>query len=285
MKVPVRMPVNRIDQLRKVGRSKLKNKFKDPSYECDLLLCYVLNVDRTYLFKNPEHIVEDSKAEKLLSLLEERCKNVPIQYLTGSQIFMGLDFFVNSDVLIPRPDTEILVENAIKILPESARVLDLCTGSGCIGISIAFYRKDIIMTCSDISDSAIKVAKKNALGNGVYNIDFATGNLFEPFDGVKFDGVVSNPPYIPEEDITALEPQVKDYEPQAALNGGRDGMDFYRKIISQAPLFLSNYGILMLESGINQSDKIVELMSKNFSEPVVLQDLNGIKRVVQGKLF
>ena len=217
-------------------------------------------------------------------MIERRKKNFPVAYLTGQREFFGMNFAVTPDVLIPRPDTEILVQVAIEKLSkiDAPIFLDIGTGSGAICISILKQLKTARAVTIDISADAVNCAKFNAEKFGVDDrINFYVGNLFEPLREQKFHAIISNPPYIPTKDISTLQAEVQ-REPKIALDGGADGLNFYRRIVEESPNFLLNGGFSAVEIGINQADAVKELMSKNFSEVEIVRDLSDIERVVLG---
>lgn len=228
--------------------------------------------------------IDNEKKDLCIKYATRRSKGAPLQYILGNACFYGYDFYVDSRVLIPRFDTEVLVEKAISIIANitPCKVLDLCTGSGAIAISIA-KNCQCEVVASDISKEAIEVAKQNAGANGV-EISFGCGNLFKPFKGEKFDVIVCNPPYIPSADIPTLDSEVKDYEPMLALNGGADGLDFYKDIIAKADDYLNEGGYLIFEVGHKQSDLVKELMTEKYEVEYVF-DFNNppVARVVVGK--
>jgi len=209
---------------------------------------------------------------------------MPIQYITNNQEFMKLNFYVDKNVLIPQPDTEILVEEVIEISKKinSKKILDLCTGSGAIGVSLAKYLPNCEITAVDISKKALQIAKKNAIINEVEKqITFISSDLFSNLESQKFDIIVSNPPYIKRNDIENLEEQVKK-EPLIALDGGEDGLDFYKKIIKEAHKYLVSEGYLCLEIGYNQKDEVIKLIEKEetFKNIYSKKDLYGIDRII-----
>ncbi|HLA50387.1 MAG TPA: peptide chain release factor N(5)-glutamine methyltransferase, partial [Thermodesulfovibrionia bacterium] len=244
-----------------------------------------------------------------IDFVERRIKREPSQYILGEQEFWGLPFKVTKDVLIPRPETEVLVEEAVKTVrsqesevrsqntkihyselrtPDSKLILDLCTGSGCIAISLAKEIPNSRVFAVDISEKALDVARENAERYDVADrITFLSGDLFEPLNGlnIKADIIVSNPPYISRKMLQELQPEVKDYEPQAALYGGEDGMDFYRKIIADAPAYLAKGGYLMLEMGYRQAGKIKNLIEQNngFEDIDIKKDFAGIERIIKAQ--
>ncbi|HOM03188.1 MAG TPA: peptide chain release factor N(5)-glutamine methyltransferase [Acetivibrio sp.] len=274
-----------------------------PVLEAGVLLCHVLNVDRSFLYSHDDYNMTDEEQEKFVSLLEERIKGKPLQYITGHQEFMSLDFIVTPDVLIPRQDTETLVETVLRHIKDTglknARILDIGTGSGCIAVSLAYFLKDSGVFALDISEGALQIAGTNAKRCGVEDRVFflkgdALGGLadiiaqslvikeFERGDEGIFDIIVSNPPYIPKEEIKTLHRQVKDFEPRTALDGGEDGLDFYRAITCEAQKILKPGSLLAFEVGYDQAEKVFGIMEKNFCGIEVVKDLTGIDRVVMG---
>ena len=216
------------------------------------------------------------------NLITQRAQKVPVAYLTGQREFMGLNFAVTLDVLIPRPDTEILVQVAIEKLSAipNPTFVDIGTGSGAICVSILKYVKNSTAVAVDISKNAIDCAIFNAEKFGVDDrVTFHVGNLFEPLHGQKFHAIISNPPYIPTKDLSTLQDEVQ-REPKSALDGGIDGLDFYREIVDNAPKFLFSGGFVAVEIGINQADVVRNLFAKKFVEVESIRDLSGIERVV-----
>ena len=206
-----------------------------------------------------------------------------MQYITGETEFMGLPFKVNSNVLIPRQDTETLVEEALKVIRPGMKVLDMCTGSGCIIISIMHFAKEIEGFASDISRHAINLAKENAKMNNV-SVTFETGDLFDHIRG-NYDVIVSNPPYIRTEEIPKLMPEVQNFEPVQALDGKEDGLYFYRRIVEEAKEYLNPNGFLLFEIGYDQGKEVPELMENaGYKNVKVIKDLAGNDRVVSGGL-
>lgn len=265
----------------------LKN-IPDPRIDAGLLLEYVCKTDKNTLYLKPDLEVTKKQAEEYSSLLKKRMEHIPLQYLTGEQEFMGLTFLVNENVLIPRQDTECLVEVVLKQLHDGMRILDMCTGSGCILISLLHYSNDCEGVGADLSKEALKVAGQNAerLGNnGItekMNISFLHSDLFEQIEG-KFDIIVSNPPYIRTDVIKTLMDEVKNYEPLMALDGKTDGLYFYKRIIKEAKTHLNRGGQLFFEIGYDQGEAVKNLMQENGYTDINLQkDLSGLDRVVYG---
>ncbi|QUH24984.1 peptide chain release factor N(5)-glutamine methyltransferase [Serpentinicella alkaliphila] len=284
-----------ISQLLKEAREQFeKLQLPTPQLDAEVLLCYFLNKDRSYVHIYPEKEISREICRKFWEAVDKRKNRMPIQYIVNYQQFMGLDFYVDERVLIPRGDTEILVEEVIEIYNkekanEEVDILDIGTGSGAITISLAKYINKAQVYSVDISEKALEIAKINALNNGVSDrIEFLLGSMFEPLNNKglekSFDYIVSNPPYIPSKDVLELDEQVKSYEPKLALDGGEDGLDFYRSIIETAPNYLKNGAWLIFEIGYNQGQDLVNLMrEKDFSDISVIKDLAGLDRVVKGK--
>ena len=268
--------------------NKISSNFKvvnveNPKLDSQLIVGNVLKMDRAMLLTYPEKEISDDEYEKIMEMAKKRMLREPIQYIIGQCEFMGLDFYVNENTLIPRNDTEVLVEKAIEVIKSEKYLngLDIGTGSGAIAVSVAKYSK-IQMTAIDISEKAIEVAKKNAERNEV-KIDFILSNLFENVEG-KFDIILSNPPYIETDVIETLEPEVRAYEPKTALDGGKDGLIFYREIVEKCSKYINKGGSIIFEIGYNQGKQVASLWEDNFDfEKVeVLKDLAGLDRVVIG---
>lgn len=254
--------------------------------ECELdawyLLEYVFKIDKSWYYLHGKEEMQEEKYQEYELLLKKRSERIPLQYITGSQEFMGLNFKVNSHVLIPRQDTETLVEEAVKRLEPGMEVLDLCTGSGCVIISIMKH-KPVIGTASDISKQALLIAKDNARTNQV-EVNLVRSDLFQNILG-KYDMIVANPPYIPTEAIADLMPEVRDFEPIDALDGKEDGMYFYHKIVQESRKYLKSNGYLCLEIGHDQGGRVAFLMEENgYRNVKVVKDLAGNNRVVCGNL-
>ena len=256
-----------------------------PEYELDarLLLEYVCGTDRNTLLVHPDLEVDVNQAETYASLIEKRSRRIPLQHLTGEQDFMGLRFRVSEHVLIPRQDTEILVEEAMKYLHEGMRVLDMCTGSGCTLLSLLHYSNDCTGVGVDVSEQALQVARENAsLLTLEDRVKFVHSDLFDQVEG-RFDLIVSNPPYIATEEIEKLMPEVRDHEPRLALDGTEDGLYFYRKIIEDSRDYLTPGGYLLFEIGYDQGLSVSELMRQaGYKEVTVYRDYAGLDRVVSG---
>lgn len=259
-------------------------EIEEAALDARLLLEYVCHTDRNALLVYGDREVKSQLAEQYLELIAKRSRHTPLQHLTGVQDFMGLTFKVNDKVLIPRQDTEILVEEAMKELHDGMRILDMCTGSGCILISLLHYSNDCRGVGVDISREALEVARENAYSILSKNAEssFICSNLFEQVEG-KFDMIVSNPPYIRTDVIETLMPEVRDHEPMQALDGAEDGLYFYRKIIDEGRGFLERGGMLYFEIGYDQAKDVSRLMEEaGFAEIEVVQDYAGLDRVVYG---
>lgn len=253
----------------------------DSDIDAWLLLEYTAKIDRNYYFMHQFEEISNILADEYKILLVRRSEHVPLQYLTNEQEFMGFKFKVNENVLIPRQDTEILVEEAVKRLEPSMRVLDMCTGSGCIAVSLKRLARDIEVTAADISSKALAVAIENAELNSA-DIEFIQSDLFENVRG-KFDIIVSNPPYIPSETVDLLMEEVREHEPRLALDGMSDGLHFYRLIVRESTRFLEDKGFLMLEIGHDQREAVINIMKEaGFKAVTGIKDLAGLDRVVIG---
>lgn len=262
----------------------LESGITDAAVDARLLLEFIMNTDRNYLLAHGGEPVEEAQAERYAALLERRAAHIPLQQITGFQEFMGLRFAVNEHVLIPRQDTECLVEEAMIETMDGMRVLDLCTGSGCILISLMKYKNELIGTALDLSREALAVAKKNAAYHQV-PVTFVESDLFEklPVPDEKFDVIVSNPPYIRTKEIETLMEEVRLYEPRQALDGSEDGLYFYREISRESGSYLVRGGKLLFEIGYDQGEQVCSIMRENGFEQIrVVKDLAGLDRVVCG---
>lgn len=298
----------RLKDLLAMGENQLEQaKVPDYAHDARALMEFAFNLDRSQMFMKWADDIDDVWCDNYLDIVHRRALGEPLQYITGVQNFMGIDFKVNENVLIPRQDTERVVENARLIVeskttkktadPESPyiyetvaarknwKILDLCCGSGAIGISMAKLCPNVKkVLCTDISGEALAVAKENAKAAGVEKkVDFASGDMFEALGKrAKFDMIISNPPYIESSIIPTLQREVREYEPMLALDGGEDGLDFYRTIIEQAPKFLDKKGILVLEIGYNQAEEISAMLEEtdSLAKTEIVRDYGGNNRVV-----
>ena len=275
----------------------------DATRDCKILYCYMMDIPFSKIILEYQEVLQDRLCDKYFELIDRRSKGEPVQYIMGSQEFMGLEFIVNENVLIPRQDTETLVEDALEIINTGTLrgedmdvkrkewdILDLCTGSGAIGVSLARIANKVNVTCSDISEGAIKVAKENAQKHGVAkSVKFEQGDLFKPFSKhfrkQKFDMIISNPPYIKSSVIPTLQKEVCEHEPLSSLDGGESGLDFYERIVSGVGSHLRKSGVLLLEIGHDQGEAVSGLLSRNgeFTSIRVLKDLANRDRIVFAK--
>lgn len=284
-----------IQKLRKEGRDRLiENNIEDAQIKNDILMQYVFNLSKIELVINSDKEIEHSEASKFLSYIDELINGRPIQYITNEQEFMKLKFYVDENVLIPQPDTEILVEEVIKQIDEFERdktnikVLDLCTGSGAIAVSIKKYTQDIDKNvdiyASDISEEALKIAKRNAEKNDVEIISIHS-DMFEEITQNDFDIIVSNPPYIETETIKGLSKEVQN-EPIIALDGGEDGLDFYKIIANNGYKHLKKDGKILVEIGYNQKESVMNLFeeTEEYDGIKCIKDLADNDRVISVRL-
>ena len=259
---------------------------EESTLDARLLLEAVCGTNRNDLLVHGEQPVEPEAEEKYFGWIGKRAGRIPLQQLTGEQDFMGLTFTVNENVLIPRQDTEILVEEVLKELHDGMRILDMCTGSGCILLSLLHYSNDCEGLGVDLSAEALEVAGRNVLKvltpEKAEHAHFLQSDLFEKVEG-KFEIIVSNPPYIASAEVEKLMPEVRDHEPRMALDGTEDGLYFYRRIIEEAGKHLVSSGMLFFEIGYDQGQAVSELMrTEGYCEVQVVQDYAGLDRVVFG---
>lgn len=282
--------INYLDLYKKGSEALVGAGIADASLDARLLLEYICGTDHNTLLVHGDMPVEDDKAERYMELISKRAAREPLAYILGEQEFMGLDFTVSEDVLIPNQDTEVLVEEALRYVSEGMRILDLCTGSGCIALSILNYSNGTTAVATDISEKALEIAGKNAERLGLQDRYTAHhADLYELKDASgdaklgKFDIIVSNPPYIPTKVIDTLEPEVRVHEPFIALDGKEDGLFFYRKIVENVDKYLLSNGWLLMEIGYDQGESVKALMeNKGFKEVEIVKDLGGNDRVVLG---
>lgn len=256
-----------------------------PRLDAEVLLSHVLEKQRIYLYVHFDEPLEKAELAQYREMLKKRVRRMPVAYIIGTKEFMGITFHVSPAVLVPRPDTEILVQAAIDRLKKMDKpvVADIGTGSGAVCLSLLKYLPALQAATVDISPEALEVAKENAKRLEVTErIEFYAGDLLEPLAERRFDAILSNPPYIPEADIALLEPEVRQYEPMAALTGGRDGLDFYRRLIQTGAPMLKENGFMAFEVGIHEAGPVAALAE---AEPLlerteILKDFAGIDRVV-----
>jgi len=270
-----------------------------PKLDAEVLLSFYLKVDRSFIFAHYSEDLDDKRCEAYFELIDMRAAGVPVPYITGTQEFMGISFKVNQHVLIPRPDTETLAEEAIKAVKAKKRllgnvdILDLCCGSGALCVSLAYYLPKARFEAVDISKKALETAKQNAADYDLSSrIKFLHGDLLEPvrkgsLGKGRFDIIVSNPPYIRSEEIRTLQREIVEFEPLIALDGGTDGLDFYRRIVDGAAVHLKKEGELMLEIGWDQAEDLRRIIAEDgrYSEAEIIKDLAGHDRVVKTSLL
>jgi release factor glutamine methyltransferase len=271
------------------------HRIENPRLNAELLLACSLNVSREGLYVHLQDQLKEKEQGGLEGLIQRRIAGEPLQYILGHQEFWSIDLKVNPRVLIPRPETELLVEQALLILSDkpsgrTPSVLEIGTGSGAMAISLAKEVRNIFLVATDISRDALMVAKENAKTAGVIGtIEFVNGSLFAPFylfrEEERFDLILSNPPYVDHSEIQRLPREVKDYEPIIALDGGKDGLEIYQSLTTQAPFYLKKGGWLLLEVGQSQGEEISEQIERSgfFLKPQLIPDLSGIGRVVKAQ--
>ncbi|MDY0091556.1 MAG: peptide chain release factor N(5)-glutamine methyltransferase [Candidatus Vecturithrix sp.] len=261
---------------------------QSPRLTAEVLLAHTLQQDRLYLYVHYDQPLEPEERKRFKTLLLHRTQGVPTQYLTGVQEFWSLGFRVTPAVLIPRPETEHLVETTLELarpMPKPS-ILDLGTGSGIIAISLKREMPQANLYASDVSDAALLIARENAsslLPDG-RQVTFCQGDLFAPFPGMSFDLIVSNPPYISESDYAALASEVRDHEPKLALYAGKDGLDIYRRLIAEAHSYLTPQGYILVEIGYGQKDAVAQIFEQqHFHVERIVKDYAGIERVIAAR--
>ena len=267
------------DRLEKAG-------VESPSLVAERLLEFVFKISRVELYLDPDRTTTKDQQTRIQEILDERCRHIPLQYLTGETEFWSLPFFVNRSVLIPRPETEILVEETLSRLDgtKKPRIIDVGTGSGCIAVSLAIEIQEAVVVATDISPDAVRIARTNARRNGVEDrVRILVGNQLDPFrlPGL-FDAIVSNLPYISDSQFRDLQPEVRVYEPRIALDGGEDGLDHYRRLIGCAGQYLRSSGWLLLEVGNTGVDPVKQIIRNTliYEDISHVDDLTGLGRVV-----
>ncbi len=258
--------------------------------DAEVLLAHIIRKDRVWLITHRDDALDDKHQREFDEALRRRTKRDPLQYIIGSQEFWGLEFKVTPDVLIPRPETELIIETALGIVQDrdrQARIIDLCTGSGCIAVSLAKELTSAHVIATDLSERALAVARENARNHGVADrIRYLEGDLFGPLEELDLRGrvdiVVSNPPYVRAGDLAALQPEVKDHEPLMALIAGPEGTEMAKKIIRTAPEYLKKNGALIMEMGLGQAEALTRIAEATgaYDKPGILKDLAGIERVI-----
>ena len=271
-----------------------ENGIENPRLDAEVLLAHSLRTNRLRLYLNYDKPILKGELREYKKLIKRRTRREPLQYITGYQEFWSLNLKVTKGVLIPRPETEILVEEALKTFPQNEsfdktiNILELGTGSGAVAIALAKELQRGSIVATDISDIAIKTARENAKVHGLEEqITFLKGSLFEPVRERigTFNLVISNPPYIPIEDFRDIQPEVRDFEPRISLNGGKEGLKFYRQILSQIGRYLAKDGWVILELGKGQAEKVTRLieLTGEFNPTSIVKDFSGIERVVKAQ--
>lgn len=278
---------NIAEELKVAAEILQSGKIAEPRRQAASLLAFALHKDKTFLVAHSEYRLSAVEEKRFRELIRRRAEREPFQYITGYQEFYGLDFLVTPDVLIPRPETEIIVENAIGILSaiDAPRFCEIGVGSGCISVSILHALRAASATGSDISEKALEVARTNAERHKVLQrLELKISDVFANLQTEKFDLIVSNPPYIADTDIGDLQPEVRDFEPRAALTDGENGLTIIEKIIAAAPRFLNRKGFLLMEIGFNQAAATRSMFAPPIWEKVeILPDLQGIGRTVKAR--
>lgn len=260
---------------------------ESPILESQVMLCRLLGMKRTEIIANSEANLPNDQIDMYMEWVNRRCNREPLPYITGIKEFYGIEFMVTPHVLIPRPETELLVEQTLKSLDgiDNPIIADIGCGSGAIGISIAKSIPSAHIYGVDVSIDALNVTQTNAVRHGVRkNLNLIWGDLLDPLANISFHAIVSNPPYIPSNDILVLEPEVSSYEPRIALDGGSDGLDIYRRLIPKALSLLKPGGVLIVEIGINQSDMVADMFNAaGFADISIMNDYSSIPRVIMGR--
>jgi len=277
--------MNISENLKKASEILQKSGIAEARRDANTLLGFALQKDRTFLIAHDDYRLTEAEQKLFDEIIERRAKREPLQHITGKQEFFGLEFEVNRDVLIPRPETELIVENAIEILrtKDNPRFGEVGVGSGCISISILRNLEKASAIGLDISEKALKVAGRNAGNHRVSErLDLRISDVFEVLNDEKFDLIVANPPYISSDEIAGLQTEVKDFEPLNALTDGADGFSIIRKIIEAAPRFLNSNGFLLMEIGFGQAEKVAAMIDREiWCEIEFLRDLQGIPRTLK----
>lgn len=273
-----------LEKIQEISEILKQNNFIFPEKEAQDIVCHVLKIDKVKVYSHNPEINKDN-LKKIDSLVLRRLKREPLQYIIGKCDFFNIKIKVGKEVFIPRPETEILVEELIKIEEAKTQknifLLDLCTGSGCIALAIAKNLPNLKAFGVDISEKAIAYAQQNKKSNNISNAFFVVGDLFSPFRKNSFFYITANPPYIKTDEIESLQPEIRNYEPKQALNGGKTGLYYYEKILKEAHEYLVKEGLILMEIGINQSNMIKEIANNRGFEVIkIVNDLAGIERVM-----
>lgn len=277
--------MNALEKFKEISRLFGEHGIEDPAKEAKMLITGALPIGPTELYRGDRELSGEEESA-LSSLAARRAGGEPLQYLLGSVEFYGLRIHVGRGVLIPRPETELLVEEMVRLLTDRRppfSILDLCTGSGCIALALAKRFPEAEVYGTDASEAAMVYAVQNARENTVTNVRFLLGDLFGPVRGMRFDCIISNPPYVTREEIRTLQREVRDFEPVEALDGGPDGLDFYRLISKGAPRHLRENGVLALEIGYGQAGEVERIIRQvAFKEITIRKDFSGIERIITG---
>lgn len=281
--------MNISENLKNASEILQKSEIAEARRDANVLLGFVLEKDRTFLIAHDDYELTEAEQKHFDESVERRSKREPLQHITGKQEFFGLEFEVNKDVLIPRPETELIVENAIEILKdlENPRFCEVGVGSGCISVSILHELKNASAIGLDVSEKALEVARRNAEKHQVLQrFEMRISDVFDNLTDEKFDIIVSNPPYISHQEIESLQTEVKDFEPINALTDGADGFSIIKKIIENAPQFLLSKGFLLMEIGFGQAEKVEAMIDRKiWCEIGFLHDLQNIPRTLKIRLI
>jgi len=280
-----------LDKIRQAASVLKELHIEQAAKEAELIVAHCLGIDKVVLYRDDPFIPGETMS-RIDMMLQRRRKREPLQYILSFVDFFGLKIHVGPGVLIPRPETELLVEEAIKtmyvLMKETTSpfsILDVCTGTGCIALALAREYPHAQVYGIDVSEGAITYAKENSEINEIKNVTFMPGSLFQPVEGKKFDLIVSNPPYIRTEEMKRLQPEIKNWEPVEALNGGADGLRYSRRILEEAILFLKKGGCVILEIGDQQAESIMKMACvKRFAGKEMKKDFSGIKRIFKACL-
>ncbi|MFX4262672.1 peptide chain release factor N(5)-glutamine methyltransferase [Pelotomaculum propionicicum] len=274
----------------KAAREKFNSRgIGSAALDAEVLLSHVTGLERAELYRDWDRPLRDDEAVQYNNFTSRRLSGEPVAYITGHKEFMGLNFFVNSSVLIPRPETELLVENALKVMPPFPLVIDVGTGSGAIGVSLAYFNREALVYATDRSTEALEVARLNSTRHGVSGrVLLHPGDLIQPLHGCLAAGgvdlIAANLPYIAENDLSGLPGEVSMFEPRLALDGGKDGLEHYRRLVPEAAAFLKKGGFLLIEIGFDQGRQAQALFDPQVWETKVRQDLAGLDRLVAARL-
>ena len=280
-----------LDKIRQAASILKASQIEQAFKEAELIVAYCLGTDKVVLYRD-DPLIPGEILSRIDRMVQRRKEREPLQYILSIVDFSGLKIRVGPGVLIPRPETELLVEEAIKTMhmliedtSSPFNILDVCTGSGCVALALAQENPNAQVHGTDVSEEAITYAKKNSEINKIKNVTFFTGSLFQPVEGMTFDLIVSNPPYIRTDDIKRLQPEIKNWEPIEALNGGADGMAYSHRILDEGVSFLKQRGCIILELGDQQMESIMKMSCmQRFSEKEITKDLSGIKRIFKACL-